>query len=302
MNVTAAIVALSLASGVLLVVSPFLWPRKRNHGVTNASDGPPGEFRKIASVRRRARRLLDDAGFARVATRNFLALNFLMCPVVAGVVLLLSPVWVLAVCAAAVSGVAPWMFLVNRRTRRANQRAALWPDVSDTLISNIRAGRSIVEAVAALGETYPGSIGAAARLFDERTRSSANVTECLSELKSEWADPAGDRIVEALRVTRDVGGTRLTTVLRELSRTLRRELAVRREIVAKQSWIRVAAGIGSAAPWVVVVLLASRPEAATAYQSVAGASLICGGLAISVIAYHIMIRIGRLRPEKRWFA
>jgi tight adherence protein B len=53
---------------------------------------------------------------------------------------------------------------------------------------------------------------------------------------------------------------------------------------------------------VVVVLLASRPEAATAYQSVAGASLICGGLAISVIAYHVMIRIGRLRPEKRWFA
>jgi len=178
----------------------------------------------------------------------------------------------------------------------------MWPDVADTLISHIRAGRSIVEAVSALGETFPGSIGTGARGFGERTQSSANVTQCLHELKAEWADPAGDRIIEALRVTRDVGGTRLTTVLRELSRTLRRDLAVRREIIAKQSWIRVAAGIGAAAPWVVVLLLASRPEAVTAYQSVAGATLICGGLALSAVAYQVMIRIGRLSPEKRWFA
>jgi tight adherence protein B len=77
---------------------------------------------------------------------------------------------------------------------------------------------------------------------------------------------------------------------------------VRREITARQSWIRVAAGIGAAAPWVVVVLLSMRPEAAAAYESSAGVLLIIGGLSLSVLAYNIMIRIGRLQPEKRWFA
>jgi tight adherence protein B len=246
--------------------------------------------------------LLDQSGFAHVSTGAFLGLSLLIAVVLAGVMFLLSPVTALALCAGFVGALAPSVFLMNRRARRVRERADLWPDVADTLVSHIRAGASIVDAVSALADSVPGSIGNAARTFGERTLVSGNVTECLRELKAEWADPSGDRIIEALRVTRDVGGTRLTSVLRDVSRTLRHDLAVRREITARQSWIRVAAGIGAAAPWVVVVLLSMRPEAAAAYESSAGVSLILGGLTLSVIAYNVMVRIGRLPAEKRWFA
>ena len=302
MNVAAIIVAVGIATGCLLVIAPLLWPRP-THDTADLADGA-GEPHRGMGVRSlaRARALLDESGFAHVSTGAFLGLSLLIAVVLAGVTFLFSPVTALALCAGFVGALAPSVFLMNRRVRRANERAGLWPDVADTLISHFRAGASIVDAVSALSDSVPGSIGHAARSFGERTRVSGNVTECLRELKAEWADPSGDRIIEALCVTRDVGGTRLTNVLRDVSRTLRYDLAVRREIMARQSWIRVAAGIGAAAPWVVIVLLSTRPEAAEAYESTAGVSLILGGLTLSVLAYNVMVRIGRLPVEKRWFA
>jgi tight adherence protein B len=50
-----------------------------------------------------------------------------------------------------------------------------------------------------------------------------------------------------------------------------------------------------------LLLLASRPEAALAYNTPAGLVLIVGGLAVSAIAYRIMIALGRLPEERRWF-
>jgi len=302
MNVPAIIVATGIAAGCFLIVTPLLWPRN-SRDICGRGPGT-AELRPERSRRWSAqmRELLDASGYPRVSTGTFLGLSILIAVVLAGVVFLLSPVSALAICAGLVGALAPAVYLMNRRMGRANERAGLWPDVADTLISHVRAGGSIVDAVSALAESIPGSIGNAARAFGERTRVSGNVVQCLRELKVEWGDPAGDRIIEALCVTRDVGGTRLTPVLREVSRTLRHDLAVRREITARQSWIRVAAGIGAAAPWVVVVLLSMRPEAAQAYASSAGVLLVFGGLALSVLAYNVMVRIGRLPPEKRWFA
>ena len=51
----------------------------------------------------------------------------------------------------------------------------------------------------------------------------------------------------------------------------------------------------------ILLLLASRPEAAAAYNTAAGAVLIAGGLAVSLVAYRIMLALGRLPEERRWF-
>jgi tight adherence protein B len=91
-------------------------------------------------------------------------------------------------------------------------------------------------------------------------------------------------------------------VLRNLGSYLRQESAIRSEVLARQSWVRNAAKLGVAAPWVVLVLLATRPEAAAAYNSPAGAVLIVVGLGVSVVAYRVMIGLGRLPDERRWFA
>lgn len=190
--------------------------------------------------------------------------------------------------------------LVRSRARRL--RVALrevWPEVVDNLASGVRAGLSLPEAVAQLGERGPVELRPQFRAFASDFRASGRFSACLDALKARLADPVGDRIVEALRMTRDVGGTDLGRLLRTLSTFLREDARTRGELEARQSWTINAARLAVAGPWVVLALLATRPETARAYDSVAGVAVLGLGAACCALAYRLMIRIGRLPEETR---
>jgi tight adherence protein B len=53
---------------------------------------------------------------------------------------------------------------------------------------------------------------------------------------------------------------------------------------------------------VILGLLALRPEGAAAYSSPEGVAVILLGAAVSVVAFRLMIGIGRLPEPRRWFA
>ena len=60
-----------------------------------------------------------------------------------------------------------------------------------------------------------------------------------------------------------------------------------------------AARLAVAAPWVVLLLLATQSTTLAAYDSPAGSAiLLCGG-AVCVVAYRVMLRIGRLPEDVR---
>ncbi len=52
---------------------------------------------------------------------------------------------------------------------------------------------------------------------------------------------------------------------------------------------------------IVLLLLASRPEAAAAYNTSTGVVVIVAGLGVTVIAYRAMVALGRIPEERRWF-
>jgi tight adherence protein B len=54
-----------------------------------------------------------------------------------------------------------------------------------------------------------------------------------------------------------------------------------------------------AAPWIVLILLASRPEAVQAYNTPMGAAVLLGGLVVSLVCYSAMLRIGALPEDER---
>lgn len=60
-----------------------------------------------------------------------------------------------------------------------------------------------------------------------------------------------------------------------------------------------AARLAVAAPWIVLLLLGTQPQAVAAYQSFAGAMVLAAGLVISVVCYRLMVRIGSLPQERR---
>jgi tight adherence protein B len=106
-------------------------------------------------------------------------------------------------------------------------------------------------------------------------------------------------LCEALRITREVGGSDLGRLLRSLSAFLREDARTRSELQARQSWTVYGARLAVAAPWLVLALLATRPEAVVAYGRPEGAVLLAGGGLSTLLAYRLMLRIARLPTERR---
>lgn len=67
----------------------------------------------------------------------------------------------------------------------------------------------------------------------------------------------------------------------------------------RQGWTVNAARLAVAAPWLLLAILALRPEAVRAYNTPAGAVVLAVGGGLSVVAYRVMKRIARLPTEIR---
>ncbi|NLP85791.1 type II secretion system F family protein [Microbacterium sp. CFH 90308] len=276
-----------LAAGLLLALSPWLWPSV----VRDASDAKPG----------RLSRLLEDSGMARMSATSVVVVAVCCAAVAAATAWLVTQVAVLSLVAAAAGALAPFAWLRARRSRLLRTRRTLWPDVCDLLIASVRAGMSLPDAVASLADSAPAELRPAFAAFARDVSASGHFDSSAQRLKANLADPVADRIVETLRMARQVGGTELTAVLRALATSVRADAALRAEVESRQSWIRGAAVLGVAAPWVILALLAMRPEGAKAYGSPEGIVLILAGAAVSFVAYRVMIRLGRLPEPRRWF-
>lgn len=276
-----------LAAGILLCLSPWMWPAR--------------EDTTVAASHGRLVRLAEEAGLEALSQRTLTAVMITVGVVAASVVWLLTGLGALAVLAALAGASAPIVFLRGRRSRLRRMRRQLWPDVCDLLIASIRVGLSLPDAVASLAESAPAMLRPAFVVFARDLRASGRFETSLDRLKSTLADPLGDRIVETLRMARQVGGTELVGVLRALSSSVRADAALRGEVESRQSWIRGAAVLGSIAPWVILGLLVLRPEGAEAYGTPEGVLVIGAGAVTSFLAFRIMVRIGRLPEPRRWF-
>jgi len=206
---------------------------------------------------------------------------------------------VIGVAFAGIASRGPFALVSARAAKRQSSMRGVWPEAVDHLASGIRAGLSLPEALSQLGERGPEQLREPFTTFAEDFRATGRFGDCLDALKARLADPVADRIVEALRITRDVGGTDVGRLLRTLSQFLRDDARTRGELEARQSWTVNAARLAVTAPWMVLALLATRPANAQAYNSPSGVSVLLIGGASTVLAYRIMVRIGRLPQESR---
>jgi tight adherence protein B len=169
----------------------------------------------------------------------------------------------------------------------------------DNLASGVRAGLSLPEALTALGVRGPEQLRSPFRRFGEDYRATGRFNESLNTLKANLSDPVGDRVVEALRMAREVGGTDLGRLLRTLSAFLREDARTRAELETRQGWTINAARLALAAPWLILLLLSTKPQAVEAYNTAAGAMVLVVGGAVSFLAYRVMLRVARLPTERR---
>jgi tight adherence protein B len=247
----------------------------------------------------RTRELLAQAGIEGVSPGQLMAASLGLGFVVAVLVLGTSRVPVIALAFGVFAALVPLALVRRRRAQRSIELRELWPEAVDNLASGVRAGLSLPEALTALGVRGPEQLRSPFRRFGEDYRASGRFNESLDRLKVALSDPVGDRVIEALRMAREVGGTDLGRLLRTLSQFLREDARTRAELETRQGWTVNAARLALAAPWLILLMLSTKPQAVAAYKQPAGAVVLLGGGAVSFLAYRIMIRIARLPTERR---
>ncbi len=245
---------------------------------------------------------LHAAGFTGVSVKMFVLASILLGIIGAAIALLISHLPVAAVIAGLASGLTLFVVVHTRAASVRRKRRAEWPQVVEHLISGIRAGLSLPEAVLQVAHKGPIELRPDFREFARDYRASGQFDTSLLSMKNRLADPVADRVIEALRLARSVGGSELGVLLEALNQFLRQDLRTRGELEARQSWTVGGARVAVAAPWVILLMLSTRPEASQAYASSTGTLLILIGAAVTVFAYWLMLRLGALPTEKRVLA
>ena len=277
-----AVVGLGVGVGLLLVWSAFALPR------TPAPRRPS-----------RLDHLLASAGMGEVRTGSFIGLCVMFGVLTLVVAQVASRTFPVAVAFGAIGGYLPVAVVRGRARRRQHEFAEVWPEAVDNLASAVRAGMSLPEALTALSVRGPEPLRPAFAAFGVDYQVSGRFFDALDRLKAHLADPVGDRVVEGLRIAREVGGGDLGRVLRGLSGYLRDDARTRSELQARQSWTVNGARLAVAAPWLVLLLLCFQPEVIHRYATGAGVVVLAVGAAVCLGCYRLMLRIGRLPTERR---
>jgi tight adherence protein B len=259
----------------------------------------PARPRRPGGWHDRALDTLSQAGMESVSIRTLVVTCLGLGMTCFAGVLAVSGVPAIAACFAVMAAWAPVAIIRGRARRRRQRLREVWPEVVDNLASGVRAGLSLPEALAQIADRGPDTLRPAFASFAADYRTSGRFGDALDALKERLADPVADRICEALRITREVGGTDLGRLLRSLSAFLREDARTRSELEGRQSWTVYAARLAVAAPWAVLALLATRTESVAAYARPAGVVVLAIGAGSTVLAYQLMVRIGRLPEEAR---
>ncbi len=247
----------------------------------------------------RTRLLLDRAGMPGTTGVGVWGVCAVSGIVVFAAISVLSRTTTVAAAFGLLAAYLPVATLAGRARRRQHELGEVWPEAVDNLASAVRAGMSLPEALIGLGHRGPEPLREAFVAFGVDYQVTGRFADSLDRLKDRLADPVGDRVVEGLRIAREVGGGELGSLLRNLSGFLREDARTRSELESRQAWTVNGARLAVAAPWLVLLLLCFQREVIARYASPAGVVVLGTGAVLSVVAYRLMVRIGRLPEERR---
>ncbi len=198
------------------------------------------------------------------------------------------------------------IFLTLALRKNVNKKSveiqAAAPEMIDHLISGLQSGLSLNESLVGLSTRGPAVLKPFFERFRMNVYSSGDFVAALEQTKNELGEPSTDLIIESLLISKALGGAELMNILRLLGNFIREDLALRREILVKQSWIKNSAHLSASAPWILLLLLSTQPGTSQAYATKTGVMILISGLLLTSLAYLWMNQLAKLPEQSRVFA
>lgn len=210
-----------------------------------------------------------------------------------------SPIIALAISSVALA--IYWISAQRSVSKRSWQLFEVIPEIIDHMISGIQSGLSLNEALSNLSVRGPLLTQNEFEQFRIDLNSGATFEGAISRLQESFNIRAADQLFESLIFAKSLGGSELLSMLRQLGDFTRQDLSLRREIAAKQGWIRNSAHLSAAAPWILLLLLSAQPSTSAAFTTPQGATILAIGVALTALAYLWMGRLSNLPEPERIF-
>ena len=193
---------------------------------------------------------------------------------------------------------------VEHGRAKASMRAQmeLWPDALAHMRASISAGLTLPDALMDACRRVEGPLGLFADEIRTEVAFGGGFAPALKSMRSTLDDPVSDRVLATLVIANRVGGHRVGDVLSSLQESVADDLRLRRAHDAALTEQRWTAGVALIAPWALLVLsIATNPQAAYAFDTTEGALVVGIGFVATVSGWLLARRSARLSEPPRLF-
>lgn len=187
----------------------------------------------------------------------------------------------------------------------ARQKAfdALWPQVFDSFQNAAAANLSTLEQLEYLAQKGPERLRPQFGVLHAQLDAGLPLGEALAGFKNRIGSRHADSLALLIEIATELGGRGLGDWWKKAATEIRSEQALMGEVMAKQGWVLGSAKVALIAPWLIAFVLLRLEQNREAYASELGALVLFFGLFLSLVAYALVNKLGKLRvPERVFYA
>lgn len=207
----------------------------------------------------------------------------------------------LGLCLAAMLSASVMQLSTARALASELSNSRLVPELAESLANSLNAGLSLIECFEDLSRSNNTRLADKAQrmsaILDSNLGTSRKLSSCAQLISCREADV----LFQLLEAAAVFGDRKLNQILIGFAKRTRELHALEDELKSRLGWIKGTATLARFAPWIVVLFLCFRPEAAAAFNTPMGAGVLISGLVASELARRMINAAAGARPAQRSF-
>ena len=208
-------------------------------------------------------------------------------------------VWGLALCFGLLSVAVALEILRLRGEARQRAFDSSWPQVFDNFQSGAISGLGLREQLEHLALKGPLDLRSEFQGLLDLYDSGYEIDLLMPVMRRRFANRHADFLALLIELDSELGGNGMAITYQRAALQVRREQGELAQLQAKQGWVSASAKVALFAPWLIALVLIQLPQNRAAFATELGAMVLILGLALSLLAYALVNRLGRLPLPSR---